>query len=355
MNGDFASRFYRGQELAEAGEPVSAFSIFDGLVSERPSHRESRFNRGLMLAQLQRHDEAVRDYDWLVRNGCGALMPSVRFSRALSHLEVGNLEAGLPDFEYRQMEAHPPRLQWDGVASLDGKTVLVTGEGGYGDSIMFSRYLPMLRDRGAKVFVSVPPALHRLMGVIPGITPVSVARDLPVPDIQIRMMSLALVFGMVPPPLQFVAPQLSGPLKVGICWRGGTKSAGYELRCIPVEEFEPLISIPGIELHSLQVDATQEEVAILCRLNACPAAQGDFLDTAAIMAGLDAVVTADTSVAHLAASVGVPTLVMIPAFRAYWLWLTSPNLWYPRVRCFQQHRLGDWKTVVGDICRHLES
>lgn len=330
------------------------------LVRKWPEHRESRYNRALMLAQVQRHHEAIRDYDHLLSVGCGALTASTRFSKALSNLTLGNLREGFVDFEYRRLEVYPPRIDWDGTSSLLGRRVLVTAEMGYGDTIMFSRYLPMLRDLGAEVAVLVPPALNRLVAAITEIAALSV------PDhalqwgcnVQIRLMSLARAFGTdiltVPSPAPFVLPQTvkSEGFRVGLCWSGGTKLANDVNRNVPLGLLEPLIAVPGVEFHALNPDVRESDREAFLEFGLRSTA-GDFLDTAAAISGLDLVVTVDTAVAHLAASLGIPTWIMLPWFRTYWLWLMQPNPWYPSARCFRQPGHGDWPSVVAQVMSEL--
>jgi hypothetical protein len=366
VSDSFAAKFNRARILADSGRSGEALAIFDSLVAERPDHRESRFNRAIVLADLHRHAEAVLDYGWLLANGCGALEPAVRFSRGISNLVLGNLRAGFAGFESRGFEPVPPHVGWDGKSSLEGKVVLVLGDMVYGDNVAFARYLPLLQQRGAKVLIGVPPALAPLMATIAGVTTVSLPDEVPACDAVVRLLSLAHAFrteaATIPPPPTFDLPadqrsrwsagMGSGPsARVGLCWCSGRKTRNGRFRDVPLAMLEPLLGVPGVEVYSLQAEVPPDDREAFARFDFWDVGSklANFLDTACAASCMDAVVTVDTSVAHVAASLGVPTLVMLPSFRPYWMWLASPNPWYPSARSFRQNSLGDWRPVVDRV------
>jgi ADP-heptose:LPS heptosyltransferase len=155
--------------------------------------------------------------------------------------------------------------------------------------------------------------------------------------------------------------------KIGINWQGRSGQGTWLARNIPLQQFAALAEIPGVRLVSLQKGAGREELAqarerfpFVDPGDEADQASGAFMDTAAIMMNLDLVITSDTSVPHLAGSLGVPVWVAIPfAPGSLWLLDRSDSPWYPTMRLFRQKKLGDWADVFEDIkaelCAQLRS
>ena len=366
----------RAVALGELGRADEALSILYAILRNDPLYHVARLNLGHLLMQVQRHEDAITNYDMLIDN------PDVekpyehaaRFGRGFCNLVLGNLRDGFVDFEYRKKMKLPPRStpEWTGKQPLDGKTILIVGEMGHGDNIMFLRYVPMLRKCGAKVIAAVPSVMQPLAATLPGLT-LQTKDEAPKHDYWVRMMSLAHCFGTdvdtCPPPapyqlpLQLKAKWKSGMLmgeprlRVGLCWSGSRESQYDRVRNIPLRELAPLFEIPGVEFYSLQLDIRDTDKAAFDEMDIFDVGSKvkNFLDTACVIAGLDLVITVDTSVAHLAGTVGVKTWVMLTSYRTYWLWIRgrTDNPWYPSATCFRQPHDGDWKSVVAVLRARL--
>ena len=151
-----------------------------------------------------------------------------------------------------------------------------------------------------------------------------------------------------------------GDFKIGICWQGATTKMDAG-RSFPVEEFFPLSQIPQVRLVSLQKGEGEAQLLTLpegmqvqALGDAFDAGPNAFLDTAAVMEGLDLVITSDTAVAHLAGALGRPTWVALQ-YVPDWRWLLDrdDSPWYPTMRLFRQPKLGDWKSVFQEIRQAL--
>jgi hypothetical protein len=171
----------------------------------------------------------------------------------------------------------------------------------------------------------------------------------------------------VEPPYLFAEPERvavwrqrigAGGVRVGINWQGFSGRFEDDGRSMPLAAFAPLASVPGVRLISLQKGEGEEQVAgcgfpveVLERLDAGPDA---FLDTAAVMMGLDLVVTSDTSIAHLAGALGRPVWVAL-RFVPDWRFMLgrSDSPWYPTMRLFRQVRDGDWGPVFDAMAEAL--
>jgi ADP-heptose:LPS heptosyltransferase len=126
---------------------------------------------------------------------------------------------------------------------------------------------------------------------------------------------------------------------------------------MPVSALAPLLAIPEVEFHAVQYEMPEEDRAWLAAEAPIPTYGGalaDFADTAALLAGMDLVVTIDTAVAHLAGALAKPVWVMLP-FSADWRWLIErdDSPWYPTARLFRQPRPRDWDAVVAMVTQAL--
>lgn len=366
------ARLNRGNVLQELGRFEDALQSYDEALVQRPDYAEVLSSRGVALKELGHLNEAMASFAAALR--LKPDYPDARNNRAGALLLGGNFAAGFDDYESRWERSNAPRktlystlATWRGEP-LAGRRILVWDEQGLGDLIEFCRYLPALAERGAEVTLLGRRSTFRLLGTLPcTLHLVESVADESAYDYQIALMSLPHVFKTtletVPAQLPYLyaepervaqwAARLGGHgFRIGICWRGNPK-INLE-RNVPVASFAPLAAIEGVRLISLMkeahrdVDSAHFPIETLGPdLDAGPDA---FLDTAAIMAHLDLIVTSDTSIAHLAGALGRPTYVAlkrVPDWR--WLMQGERSPWYPTLRLFRQIDCGDWKPVFDRI------
>src|SRR5262249_50953627 len=141
-------------------------------------------------------------------------------------------------------------------------------------------------------------------------------------------------------------------LKVGIAWAGNPHHRNDERRSIPLDRFSALFDIPGVRWFSLQVGARAGDLASLPpgRVNDLSPQLTDFAESAAVVANLDLVITADTAPAHLAGALGKPVWVLLP-FNPDWRWFAAhtDSPWYPSARLFRQGKPGDWESAIAAV------
>ena len=282
------------------------------------------------------------------REGVGFLLKALeiwphwgmpRYNLAIAFLGLGLAELGWMLLEARrgiaELKAPAPPFpfpEWRGEP-LAGRHIVIMGEQGAGDQIMFARYMPVLAARGARVtFV----CLDTLAGLLPA-SVAGVARRVAA-DYWAPMMSLPYRLGpgaAIPPPAAIALPPGSG--------RGvGVMAAGSPTH-----------------LNDLNRSPTGQAAARLLALgrDLSPAATGatTFRETAEIISGLDLVISVDTAVAHLAASMGKPTWILIPALGVDWRWgwTGETTAWYPAARLYRQPQPGAWSSVLDDVERDL--
>lgn len=323
--------------------------------------------QGLLSAARESHDRAL------------ALQPSVpdfRWNLALIDLLEGKFEAGWLGYESRheRTENRPRSFSqplWRGE-SLDGKAVLLHSEQGLGDSIQFLRYVPMVSAAGGKVILNVPASLRRLAEMLPGVQHITVDSDpLPSFDFHAPLMSLPLAFKTRLESIPGEVPYLQVPedalqtaqaipwdakkVRVGLVWSGNPKCTEDQNRSLKLEHFQSLFGLESCAFYSLQIGGAADQIAAFeGGIFDLRAAIHDFADTAALMTHLDLIITADTSVAHLAGALARPTWTLIP-FAPDWRWLMEreDSPWYPTMRLFRQTTFGDWSLVMDRVLREL--
>ena len=308
--------------------------------------------------------------------------PSLTWGRAQVRLHQGDYARGFVDYEGRYwLREYHYRIhrgpRWDG-GPLDGRFVMVTLEQGFGDTLLMARYLPMLKARGARrVIVELRDELRRLFAPMDGVDAFIAENAAPTPIYHVHssIMSLPLHFGTtidsVPPPVRLTVPdearakaaRLLGPddgrLKVGIVWSGSAAFTDNAIRATSLERFLRFAGIPGVRLYSLQKGPPEEELRALppgTPITALGPELEDFADTAAVVERLDLVVMTDSSVAHLAGSLGVPVWILLQHV-PYWVYgmsgATTP--WYPSMRLYRQGPEEEWEPVFDAVERDLRA
>ncbi|CAH2603609.1 Tetratricopeptide repeat protein [Rhodovastum atsumiense] len=331
-----------GKALSSLGRVEEALAAFDTALRLRPADVQIGINRALALLRFGRFREGWEAYEWRLRLPGHATLPLAQ------RLEAADLQAGLA-----------------------GKSVLLTHEEGFGDTLQFVRYARKLAHAGAEVSLLVPPELARLGGGIAGVTRVgSDPRALPRFDRHCPMLSLPRVFATtietIPAEGHYItaaAPDLARwgahlaalpGLRIGLAWAGGSRPTVPaarlidRMRSIPPAMLAPLAGLADVSLVSLQLPATaQPDLPGLC--DPMPQVR-DFADTAAIIAHLDLVVSVDTAVAHLAGAMG-KKVFLLDRFDPCWRWLRGreDSPWYPTLRIFRQARPQDWADVIARI------
>ena len=334
-----------------------------------PKLHQARMNEGLALEALGRLDEAEE-----AARAALALapdLPDVRHNLAAMLLASGRMGDESWELYESRLALHPasrwlagmPRWLGEDIA---GKTILLHCEQGFGDTLQFLRYAALVRERGARVVLAVQPELLRLLRNHPGADLVVAAgAELPSHDAFCPLLSLPRALGTtlatIPSGAPYIAPDAAlvsqwqstpGPgLNVGLVWAGSTVFVHDGARSLPLAALAPLAAIPGITLHSLQKPAgAATALPMVDRM----AEAADFADTAAIIAGLDLVISVDSAVAHLAAAMG-KEVWLLSRFVGCWRWLRNraDSPWYPTMRIFGQTAPGDWDGVVRRVTEAL--
>ena len=332
---------------------------------------------GCALGRMKRPHEAIEQYRRAL-----ALQPDnhhARYFESLLRLSLGNMPQAWEGHEARLKlpqgaagrRNHPPP-RWQGETDIAGRTILLHAEQGFGDTIQFVRYAPLVANLGATVLLEVPPALKELLGTVAGITQVVAFGDpLPPFDLHCSLMSLPYLFRTGLDSIPATIPYLQAPaarredwrhrlgphkrMRIGIAWSGHPTHADNNRRSIRLDQFAGLVAEhPGLEFHVLQNDLQDAERRLLVDLPNVRVPLASFVDTAALVSLMDRVITIDTSFAHLAGALGVPAWVLL-GWTPDWRWLRdrSDSPWYPGMRLFRQQQHADWPTVLRDVSARL--
>lgn len=359
---------------------VDALDVLNQALAIQPDFAEAHFNAASIHKEFGRLEEAEAGYRRAL-----AARPNygdAQFRLATLLISMGRFEEGFARYECRYTmpgfvhQATQQLLQcpaWQGD-SLAGKTLLLWQEDGLGDMLQFGRYARVLKAQGAQhIAFACAPALHRLMRNVEGIDAVldhdsgaaaSAQFDGWVSPISVPHW-LGTTLDTLPAPLAYtpepgliehwatrLAALAAGP-RIGIVWRGNPQHNNDAHRSLPsLAAFAPLWGVPDLRFVSLQKGQGEDEAQhapVGLPLLHLGTETRDLADTAAIVAQLDLVICVDTSIAHLAASVGTPCWVLLPQTDLDWRWLheREDSPWYPNtMRLFRQRMDEAWPAVV---------
>ena len=368
----------RGNSLLCLDNPDGALESYNRALELAPRNASLFFNRANVLQQLARMNEAMESYGQAL-----AYKPDLaeaRMEQSHCSLAMGDYERGFQEYESRwettQLKSVKLRSSmplWLGKEDLTGKTILLWAEQGFGDTIQFLRYVPLVARTAGLTILRVPAALRSLAHTLEcPVTIITFADPLPSHDFNCPLMSLPLAFGTTLKTVPADVPYLSakadrvekwrnelGPRtrpRIGLVWAGRRREPVNRTRDMGLEVFRPLTSL-DLELISLQKEIPDQDRSVLESMQIARLGEklSDFGDTAALIENLDMVIAADTVVAHLAGALGKPVWIML-RHSGEWRWLMgrSDSPWYPTARLFRQKTPGDWAGVVREVAQRLE-
>lgn len=408
---DFGQAWFMLCEFAaQTGDLELSRRAGEQAIALLPEDPRAWLRLGLALTRLERDEEAIRAFQKVLAKDPGltaaainlgvvykrnnrlaeaesAIRAAIEFSGekaadengdynktywylALIELLRGNYEKGFAHFSARfhggtDWNRYPgPQPLWKGE-NLKGKTILVTAEQGYGDTIMFCRYLPFLKKAGARVVFRVQRALMPLLEGWEGadiLTPHDEAVQAPF-DYHASVLDLPHRFGTVVETIPAKTPYLPLPRvidermklpddglpKIAVVWAGQPHHQNDRARSVPLAVFSWLFGEEGCHFYSLNRDFQPGEKGLFLHFpltNLAPRIE-TFADSAQLISQCDLVITCDTSMAHLAGALGRKVWTLLP-FAPDWRWMLDreDTPWYPTMRLFRQSAAGDWGEVM---------
>jgi tetratricopeptide (TPR) repeat protein len=345
-----------GVACVEDGKLAGAKEAFERAVNNDPGWGEAHHNLAQVLLRLGEFEKGWAEYEWRWR--CKDFPSAIRnFSQPL----------------------------WRGE-DLMGKTILLYAEQGFGDAMMFARYVPLVMERGAKrVVVECQREIVSLVRSVGDVEVVGYGEALPAFEVQCPFLSLPGVFGTrverVPARVPYLRAEeekvevwkkrlgttlntqhstlntQKGGMKVGIVWAGRPTHKNDHNRSMKLAQLGRL-GMEGVVFYSLQVGPAAGEARETPAGMALVDLSGeltDYSETAAVLENLDLVIAVDTSIVHAAGAMGKEVWVMLP-FAGDWRWLGTreDSPWYPTMRLFRQEKWGDWEGVVERVREELQ-
>jgi tetratricopeptide (TPR) repeat protein len=370
----------RGNALLQLNQAAKAMASYDAALATMPDHPQILTNRGHARRRLDKPVEALVDFKAAL--AAAPQFAEAHFELAMTQLAMGDFDAGWKQYEWRwktgAFARHRRPFQttpWLGDVPISGKTILLHAEQGFGDTIQFIRYAPLLAGQGAKVICEVQPELLPLLSENPmlrDIAVVAAGAPLPAFDLHCPMLSLPLAFQTQPETIPAAMPYLAAPAerlaywqdrlppgrpRAGFVWSGQSSHTNDSNRSIALARLSALFRDPRVRCFSLQSDlrATDgETLRDLPNLTHLGGELRDFADTAAIISMLDVVISVDTAVAHLAGALGKPVIILLPHAADFrWMRNRDDSPWYPSAKLLRQPAFGDWDSVIARAANEL--
>ena len=370
----------RGNSFLCLNRPEDALESYNRALELAPRNGSLLFNRANVLQQLARMDEALESYGQAL-----AYKPELaeaKMEQSHCWLAMGDFKRGFQEYESRweypllksvRLKSSEPL--WLGEESLAGKTILLWAEQGFGDTIQFLRYVPMVAQTAGMTILRVPPPLRSLAQTLDCPVSIITFADALLPhNFNCPLMSLPLAFGTTLESIPSDVPYLSakadqvenwrnqlGPharLRIGLVWAGRRHEPVNHTRDVGLEVLDSLTRL-DVEIISLQKEIPDHDRRVLesmPKITSLGEKLSDFADTAALIENLDLVIAVDSAVAHLAGALGKPVWIML-RHSGEWRWLLerSDSPWYPTARLFRQEDPGDWAGVVSNITQQLQA
>ena len=329
------------------------------------------FQLGIEALAQRNVQHALDSFNRAEKAGAGA--DACAAQRWYCWMLLGDLERAWQESDaIAQRNSRVDNCFWDGQP-FDGKRVIVRSLHGYGDAVQFIRFLPLLKQRAARVIVETHPELVSLIREQPYVDEVITWTDkssVPAWDQQIEIMELPRAFRTHLATIPHDVPYLRAPdhivawcgrrferytgLRVGIVWAASDWNME---RNIPVDTLAPLLTTPAVSFFSFQHGAARDNLPLLQHI--APIADmapvcSEIVDTAAALRHMDLLISVDTLAAHLGGALGRPVWTLLHS-ASDWRWMLDreDSPWYPTMRLFRQAGRGDWTGLIARVAAEL--
>ena len=362
----------KGNSLKMIGRYDEALISYKKALELKPDFYEALNNQGSSLRKLGRYDEALTSFQKAIY-----FEPNYFLAlNNLGHLQLtqGNFKAGWKNYEYRK-KIHKKKyltfntnIEWIGDKDLKDKTIFISKEQGLGDYIQFCRYLPVVKELGAKIILNTPQSLTSMID----------SMNLDYTDINklnmkeinyhCSIVSLPLAFGTSIDTIPNKTPYFFTPKdklnfwkqklknskskKIGIKWTGSKSYGSEDKRSINLEQLKTLFDLP-YEFHSLEIEYSKNDEKLLKEIKNFHCHKNEIIgfdSTAGLIEAMDVIISVDTSIAHLCGAINKSVWILLafdPDFR--WLLYRNDSPWYPSAKLYRQTKLDDWDSVVKNI------
>lgn len=386
MNADvrIEALFSAGYEFQRVGEFEKAIGAYREVLRRVPHHVRSHNNLGNCLRHTGCFEDSLVHYDAALDLEPGR--DSTLLNRSLALLALNRYEEAWPLYEkrfstidYRSEIRSTGKPEWNGE-SLEGDQLLfLYSNQGLGDELQMLRYLPFVRERVSRIRLEIQAPNLGIFRGMEGIEEIQVRpreRSVPPHDYHCELFSLPGVLGTsfqrLPPPLRppyepdaAVRSRIETERKrfpdrrhIGLVWSGNPRNEMNPFRACGLIHYLPLLGLPGTRFYSLQKGAPAKDIE---KFNVGSDLLVDLADdltemaaTATAIDALDLVITTDTSVAHLAGTLGARSWVLLHR-PSDWRWTLGGDEtpWYPLLRLFRQDRPRVWKPLIAEVASEI--
>lgn len=375
----------RGDILTDLDRYEEGFACYDRCIQLQPGHEPSLINKAVVLADLGRSDDARRCFEQVAQ--LNPQNPDATWNLALLDIRDGNLRDGWLRFEARWKKSDADnrplvtqRPIWTGTPS--DRPLLLWGEQGIGDQILYGSILPELASIPQKKLVALDRRLLTLFGrSMPGFEFVDLAKtsdsldfadQLPLGSLPRYFRPSEEAFNRALTPFLRADPDRTSALKAklrrpdklicGVSWASNRKSIGAQ-KSVQLDQLVPPLSSEHLQFVDLQYGDTTNERNCLLSSHGIDVEHLDEIDNfqdidglAALISACDIIITVSNTTAHLAGALGKPTMLLLPLGKGrLWYWNTQEkgSLWYPSIRTFCQQRPGDWSEPIAAMKTHI--
>ena len=369
LNSNFIqAHINKGIALYELNHPDLALQSYREALKIDPKSLDALLNQGMAFQALNRYEEALDSYNLAI--AINDQFVDAKWNKSLAQLSVGNFKEGWKNYEYRfdAVKTNPRRFENIPVLSslnqLRGSRVLVWCEQGFGDTLQFCRYIPLMKELGGDIVFLVQKPLEELMNSLGSCAVIVDELLMGKVSYQVPIMSLPKLFSTdafnIPAQVPYlrVGKKSLNPhwesnkkFKIGVACSGNPSHLNDARRSMPLEIILPLLDLGEIHLIQKRLNSIDKAIA---NAHSNIIYYGDeiknFQDSASLVVNMDAIVTVDTSLAHLSGALNQRTFVCLP-YSAEWRWQVerSDSPWYPSAMIFRQPNLGDWKAVIQKV------
>ena len=365
-----------GVLFTEQNDHAHAVTYYEKVIQLNRNHKYSLDNLGNSYTELSRFDEAIASYNKAISIDPNFIQ--AQFNLGLLLLLTNSLKLGWEQYEYRLKKEsyikNKPFLNykyWDG-SNLDNKKLLIYCEQGIGDSVQFSRYIKNIKKNNTLIILLCSNTLKVLYKHFIEIDLIITSnKDAPEIDYYVSIMSLPYIFRnkKIPETYGFIKANKklsinwqskissTTKMKIGLVWQGGINHASDYKRSIALNKFNPILCLKDFEFISLQKDFGREQI----KSNKLKGFITDFFDdiktfqeTIALIENLDLVISVDTAIAHIAATMGKETWILLPFVPDFrWGLNQSTTSWYKTVKLFRQKKTNQWEQVIKEVKKKL--
>mgnify|MGYP005768951377 CR=1 FL=1 len=346
-----------------------ALKLYNKAIELSPDNLNYLHGRAAALKYSGKKEEAKSIFEYICKKIPDSTNAAV--SLGMLYLEEKNFKKGMPLYSKRSLDTTFSKIfnnkVWSGEENIRDKTILVYSDCGLGDSIMFSRYLNILKNYSKNIIFQTDIELVEIFkNSFHGINIVPKSVEITDFDIVIPSMSLPLMLNIdftdIPYPDGYLSDDKSltekynkssifntNLKKIGVCFQGNKNI--FKNRAIPVEIVNKIFNTDKFSFYSFQ---KEDEHIINSNVKILANYMITYNNTASLLKNIDLLITIDSSIAHMAGALNVKTFLLLPQ-TSEWRWFNSKDYtpWYNSIKIFKQNCANDWESVIDRVIIEL--